>query len=530
MAEPRRRVATYERVSSEDQRERETIKTQTEALVQRLQIEPGVELVQRFVDDGVSGMIPMSDRPGGRQLLAAASQGLFDELWIYRIDRLGRDDVDPLVVWKEFDRLGIKVCSVVEGHLTLFTFHIHVAVAAEARRSFLDIAARGTARAAREVRYCGGIVSYGYRVDGQKQNARLVPDETIVWGDLSAADVVRKIFHWIAVDEWSARGVAEELNRLGVPTHYRKDGRGVRRRRTEGKWWPGRINSMANGTIYRGEYHYGKRSRRKDSRIITAAVPALVSDALWHATQETRGRRRRTPVGLRRPYLLRSLLRCGTCGLNYTGTRSRGAVWYRCNGQIDGSGPLRGRCGGKSVKGAYLEPTVRADIERFLSNPSELINELAEELGRDGDADAAVAEAERTTLEAALAALKAKHSLLLDLYLDHTFDRAELDQRRSRLDQQRHEIEKRHGAIETKNSEVPPQPVTPDLQAELRCRLAEGLNDGQWQEIASLLVRQITIHTTLAEDGSKQAKALVEYNFPAVGQTGTDRGSWRRSA
>ncbi|MCH7882417.1 MAG: hypothetical protein IIB69_12785 [Proteobacteria bacterium] len=53
VSERMRRVVTYERVSSEDQRERETIRTQTAELARRLQQEPGVELVDRYVDDGV---------------------------------------------------------------------------------------------------------------------------------------------------------------------------------------------------------------------------------------------------------------------------------------------------------------------------------------------------------------------------------------------------------------------------------------------------------------------------------------------
>ena len=57
-----KRVATYERVSSEDQRERETIKTQSDALAQRLAYDPTVRLVARFSDDGVSGTIPMGKR------------------------------------------------------------------------------------------------------------------------------------------------------------------------------------------------------------------------------------------------------------------------------------------------------------------------------------------------------------------------------------------------------------------------------------------------------------------------------------
>ncbi len=82
VSERTRRVVTYERVSSEDQRERQTIKTQTEELARRLQQEPGVELVDRYVDDGVSGTIPMSGRTAGRRLLEDAARGRFDEVCV----------------------------------------------------------------------------------------------------------------------------------------------------------------------------------------------------------------------------------------------------------------------------------------------------------------------------------------------------------------------------------------------------------------------------------------------------------------
>jgi predicted site-specific integrase-resolvase len=59
---PKRRIAIYERVSSADQRERETIKTQTDALDARLAAEPGIEIVARFADDGWSGMKPLAQR------------------------------------------------------------------------------------------------------------------------------------------------------------------------------------------------------------------------------------------------------------------------------------------------------------------------------------------------------------------------------------------------------------------------------------------------------------------------------------
>ena len=75
-----KRVATYERVSSEDQRERETIKTQSEALAQRLGQDPTVQLIARYIDDGVSGTIPMAQRPQGGLALQGAEAHQFDEL------------------------------------------------------------------------------------------------------------------------------------------------------------------------------------------------------------------------------------------------------------------------------------------------------------------------------------------------------------------------------------------------------------------------------------------------------------------
>ena len=79
-------VATYERVSSEDQRERETIKTQTESLGFSLKADQSVELVERYADEGVSGAIPLKDRPAGSRLLRDANSGLFTEIWVYKLE------------------------------------------------------------------------------------------------------------------------------------------------------------------------------------------------------------------------------------------------------------------------------------------------------------------------------------------------------------------------------------------------------------------------------------------------------------
>ncbi len=146
--------------------------------------------------------------------------------------------------------------------------------------------------AARQGRYCGGIVPYGYRAEGHKNTSHLVPAEEKQLGSpMSEAEVVRHIYRRLAADGFSCRRVADELNILGVPTKYALEGRGVRGKRTQGRWGPGRVGNMVSNPIYRGEQHYGRRSKR-ERRIISAQVVPLVSPELWQAAQETLARNR----------------------------------------------------------------------------------------------------------------------------------------------------------------------------------------------------------------------------------------------
>src|SRR5215213_271247 len=83
------KVALYLRVSSDEQRERESIKTQREFFEQYCELY-GLEVAETYADDGVSGTIPLRERPEGRRLLEDARAEKFETLLVYRLDRLGR--------------------------------------------------------------------------------------------------------------------------------------------------------------------------------------------------------------------------------------------------------------------------------------------------------------------------------------------------------------------------------------------------------------------------------------------------------
>ena len=61
------------------------------------------------LSDKCSGSIPIWDRPQGNQIKKLIDEGKLKELHIHSIDRLGRNTLDVLSVWKELSDLKIRV-------------------------------------------------------------------------------------------------------------------------------------------------------------------------------------------------------------------------------------------------------------------------------------------------------------------------------------------------------------------------------------------------------------------------------------
>jgi site-specific DNA recombinase len=505
-----RRVATYERVSSEDQRERETIRTQTDELARSLARDARVELVERYVDDGVSGMIPLTERPAGGRLMRDAAAGRFRELHVYKFDRLGRDAVDLLVVRRRLMELGLRVISVVEAEPDLLSYDVQAVVADHARREFLRRSADGMARAAREGRYTGGIVPFGYRTTGSKHTAHLEPDTAPLAGDLSAADIVRRIYAALALEGRSCRSIATEFNALGIPTHYVRDGRGVRGRATQGRWRAGRIRNLVVNPTHKGVLQYGRRAAH-EREVIASTIEPLVSADLWQAAQAALARNRTIAKNTSRVYLLGGVVSCGTCGLAYTASQGRaGEWWYRCGGRHAERGEFEGRCPSRMVAGHTLEPQIWADVERFLRDPGDVLLDLAAEADREGEA--AITEAEAVTLARALEALDQQRSRAIDLVVSGVVTKEELSSRLARIESERAELERRLAAVRPA-AELLASPTELDLLDDVRARLEVGLTAAQRHEIVRLLVR-VRIRTREDGDGTKRASAQIEYRFP----------------
>lgn len=416
-------VVGYARVSTDLQREKESIKTQVD-LIERYCVERGYKLVETIQDDGVSGTLPLEQRPGGRRLLELCRSGKVAALVVYRADRIGRDVwVNEMAVRELHDQLGVDFQGVAEKidlsspiGRAMFTFQS--AIAKLEREGTLQRSRDATIRLAREGTWLGGITPFGYRLEGKDREARLrIASEVDPETGMSEADVVRMMFAWSANDGLSSIQIAQRLNDLNIPTSYVRDerliqrtgndGYGKRKEKTSGLWRGGRVRNMLVEPTYKGLHVWGRRGskrRRKDTPVtlVEREVPALVDKATWDGAQLTLARNRiARPDIVKRPYLLRGLMKCSHCGHSFVGTVSQGKFagqlsreefeamemrgdymlrpYYMCNGRNlpeRRKGPDALNCPSGYLRAKELEALVWGEVEGMLNEPEKVVGEL----------------------------------------------------------------------------------------------------------------------------------------------------------
>jgi site-specific DNA recombinase len=107
------RVALYLRVSSEEQRDRETIEIQREFLEQYRRLYE-LEVADVYKDDGISGTISLYERPEGRRLLEDAKAGKFQTVLVYKLDRFGRSLLGIVDAHDRLEAIGVTLRSTAE--------------------------------------------------------------------------------------------------------------------------------------------------------------------------------------------------------------------------------------------------------------------------------------------------------------------------------------------------------------------------------------------------------------------------------
>ena len=503
-----KRVALYCRVSSDDQKERDTIENQIEILHTYIEVKEGFETYNEYLDNGISGTIPFDKRPEGKQLILDAEKGLFDTVLVWKVDRFGRDTLTGLSTIETLRKYNIEILSVTEPFdlntpTGRFQFITYLNMAELERNNILDRMFIGATRAAKKGKWMGGIVPYGYSIN----------NEGYLEINKEESKIIQKIFDLYTIEKMPGLSISTFLNSIGVPSSS-GEGKGKRTRKTSGKWRASTIQRILSSTTYKGVHVYGKKATRR-KELITREVPAIISVEQWDKAQLQKEKNSLDSVRNRknRFFLLRGLIKCEYCGSTFYGITypSKSSV-YSCSGKRFENVKISGyKCDNKNINAETIEEQVWSDCLHILKNYDSYSQQI--KISSKGSFEDIEAELEK--LQFSLSKMKSEKNNILSLFRKNIITEEEVEE-------QIKEIKKEEGKlltlIQITENKLDVHNREDELVLGMSRRLSEyhkkldNLTDEDKYDIVRLLVKEI-IASSIIEDGRRVPKVKIVYNL-----------------
>ncbi|KOC49965.1 recombinase family protein, partial [Clostridium botulinum] len=515
-------IAIYCRVSTEDQQERKTIENQIDFAQKYCDLHE-LSIFKIYKEDGVSGTIPLEDRPEGKQLIEDAKNNKFDTLLLYKLDRLGRSARITLNSIHTLEELNVQIKSMTEPFDTSspsgrFMITMLAGVADLERSTILERMWLGANRAAKEGKWLGGIVPYGYFVNEDKYLE--INNNAIPGINLSEADIIKLIFNLTVENHYSTVKICDYLNSLNIPTSYKKNNRqlnkGKRKVNVSGIWRPTTISRILRNKTYKGIHEYGKNSTKK-REIITRKVPRIVSEDTWNKAQQViEDNKLEANRNHKRSYLLKGIIKCGICGKTFVGATFRGDLgYYVCNGKL----AYRDGCTAKNININYIETMIWEDIVNFINNPGKTLDMLKENFQHKSD-DKKDLLNQKHLLENNLANKESEKHSILDLFRKGIITSSDVELQLSKINNECTSIKTNLSELTTQLNNI--KTITNyNKVEEMLKKMKSTINKSQLsfndkRQIIKTLVDKIIVNTVV-ENRTKKANIDIRYSFIKVG-------------
>jgi site-specific DNA recombinase len=529
-------AAIYARVSSDRQKEEQTISSQTSAL-RAYAAEHGYLVPEGWVyeDEGWSGATLI--RPGLERVRDLAAQGQVDALLVYSPDRLSRKYAYQVLLLEEFARAGIDVLFVraprVETPEEILLVQFQGMIAEYEKAQISERTRRGKRYRAR----CGVVnvlsgAPYGYRyvrkTEGEVARYEILEPE---------AAIVREVFRRYSEEAWSMGAITRWLTDQGIPTRTGKP-----------QWERSTVWGMLRNPAYQGTACFQKTAMtpREHVRVtrrlrqrggvpvrpallrdrpreewIEVPVPALITPTQYALAQARLAENRRFAARHTKiPSLLQGLLICRACGYAYyrtsTRTTRRKLFYYRCLGSDDYRYPEGRRCTNRPVRQDALDALVWDEVVHLLENPSLVRQEIDRRLTALRSEPPIAAK--RESLIKALSRIRGALVRLLEAYQEDLLTLEELRKRMPPLRRREATAEAQLRAFETELTD-----------AETYVSLAESLEGflAKLRETAQTLVladRQRVVRLILKEVLVGPDTLVLRHSIPVPGGAHPDPG------
>jgi site-specific DNA recombinase len=336
----------------------------------------------------------------------------------------------------------------------------------------------------------------------------IVPDE---------AEIVREIITNIS-EGATLYAEAQRLNDKGIPSPGRRY-RG-KPRKHGASWIHSALARIVHQSAYSGVHQVRIVSDGR-KEIIERPVPAIVEPTLQQRAIARLAENKQYSGGNRvRNYLLRGLIVCGRCGVNYVGFPAKKDHYryhkYACTRWKKRYERRAMELDCPRVSGNWLERIVWADVRRFLSDPGEVLERVRVQL--ESEQNHADLEERRASLRKEVAAAEEGKARLIRSYAKGTLSEAELE---IALPDVRNRIENLRLLIESVESDLAAREqdrlAAQNTEVWLRM-LADNLEEVEGgtpeaferrRELVRLLVERITV----GSDENGHIRAGITYRF-----------------
>src|ERR1700730_13575454 len=251
----KRNAAIYARVSSDRQREQNTIASQTALLLEYATAHDWVVPQEWiFQDDGYSGSVLA--RPGLERLRDLVAEGFIETLLVYAPDRLSRKYAYQVLLLEEFSRCGAETVFLKsaggDNPEERLLVQFQGMIAEYERAQIAERSRRGKRHRAKTG--CVNVLSgapYGYRYVNKNQTT-----DACYLVDHAQGTVVRDVFAWYTEEGLSIGAIARRLNERKVPTRFGKS-----------LWERSKVWAMLRNPAYVGRAAFGKTERAERKRV-----------------------------------------------------------------------------------------------------------------------------------------------------------------------------------------------------------------------------------------------------------------------
>lgn len=506
-------VAIYARVSTEEQAEHGySIDAQLDTLRQFCNMY-GKTIFREYVDRGVSGK-SIKGRFELQRLIADAKKGQFNEVLVWKINRISRRNIDLLKIVEELNNHDVVFRSFSENFETetpmgKFALQMLGAVGELERNTIVDNVKMGMKQRARMGYWNGGVV-LGYRsikvgadtFKNQDTKLEIVPEE---------AAIIRVIFDLYNSGK-GLKAIANEINHKGYKT---KKGN---------SFSTSAIKEIITNPVYIGKIRYNrfedwseKRRKGKSNEVILSDGnhEPIITWEVWEKAQILQ--ESKSKVSKRKfdgKYILTGLIQCPQCGASMVASRTTNKLkdgskkiirYYSC-GAFRSKGSAV--CSANSVRADYAEGYVFERIKQVLIN-KEVLSDIVDTINDRKLNRVEPLQQELASLNNKIDSIKANQRKYFNLYEDDTMDEELFRSRLQDLDKELDLIHNRKSEIELELGDDQSQLVALEDVRERLEQLEHIINNASTEQIKTLLhlvIERITL------DENKKIKA-IQMNF-----------------